>query len=170
MLACLSDVVAASLPDLRTEPGFFKKKNPLQCLHLLPCLLCHLPLAHHHIICILLHPSLFFFFHYFVGIERQKYIWQRANGRQIGPMKVFLFMVVVGGWGWGWGGSSLADTPLNLIHYCVATLLWLHAGNWATAAAPTVLMESAGEPSREKKILNSQRPRPELLKCTPPFV
>lgn len=82
-----------------------------------------------------------------MGIERQKYIWQRANGRQIGPMKVFLFMVVEGG-GVGvmvvGGGSSLTDIPLNLIHYCVATLLWLHAGNWATAAAPTVLMESAG--------------------------
>lgn len=39
-------------------------------------------------------------------------------------------------------GGSLADIPLNLIHYCVATLLWLHAGNWATAAAPTVLMGS----------------------------
>lgn len=46
------------------------------------------------------------------------------------------------GWGGGWAGSSLADIPLNLIHYCVATLLWLHAGNWATAAAPTILMES----------------------------
>lgn len=33
------------------------------------------------------------------------------------------------------GGVSPADIPLNLIHYCVATLLWLHAGNWATAAA-----------------------------------
>lgn len=52
-----------------------------------------------------------------MGIERQKYIWQRANGRQIGPMKVFLFMVVEGGGvgveGGGWGG--VASLTLHLI-------------------------------------------------------
>lgn len=60
VLACLSDVVAASLPDLRCASLELNSSSSetLQCLHL-PCLLCRLPLAHHHIICILLHPSLF---------------------------------------------------------------------------------------------------------------
>lgn len=30
---------------------------------------------------------------------------------------------------------SLADIPLNLIHYCVVTLLSPHAGNWASCRA-----------------------------------
>lgn len=30
---------------------------------------------------------------------------------------------------------SLADIPLNLIHYCVVTLLSLHAVNWASCGA-----------------------------------
>lgn len=54
--------------------------------------------------------SIFQFVCFFVGIEKAKNIWQRANGRQIGPMKVFLSMVGKVGEAYGvpGGGVGLA--------------------------------------------------------------
>lgn len=70
----------------------------------------------------------FSFFPFYID-KMQKYVPARA-GDKLEPWNYFFSC-------WGEKGSSvsLADIPLNLIHYCMVTLLLRHARNWATCGA-----------------------------------
>lgn len=63
--------------------------------------------------------------------ETQKYVPARAGGGD----KLEPWNYSFSCWEEKESSVSLADIPLNLIHYCVVTLLSLHAVNWASCGA-----------------------------------
>ena len=63
-------------------------------------------------------------------MKRKKYVPVKAERDKLKPWN-YSFSC----WEEKESSVSLADIPLNLIHYCVVTLLSPHAGNWASCRA-----------------------------------
>lgn len=79
--------------------------------------------------------------------EMQKYVRARAGEDKLEPWS-YSFSC----WGEKESSVSLADNPLNLIHYCVVTLLSPHARKWASCGALKPLHRGQFQPTQCNKI------------------